>query len=99
MVFGYPQSKRCLSGRNNSRKVSSYAKELNKENFKASDGWLHRWKERKNITFKNIFGESNPVTTEMVHACKETSLPTLLSNYDLKNIYITLTSLDYSTNI
>ena len=68
-------------------KASSYAKELNIENVKASDGWLRRRKERRNITFKKISGESNFVTPEMVNASKETSLPTLLSNYDLKDIY------------
>ena len=45
-------------------KVSSYAKELNIENFKASDGWLRRWKERRNHFnhFKKILGEPNSVT-------------------------------------
>ena len=31
--------------------------------------------------------ENHSVTPEMVNAWKETSLPTLLSNYDLKDIY------------
>ena len=68
-------------------KASIYAKELNIENFKASDGCLRRWKERRNITFKTISGVSNSVTSEMVNAWKETSLPILLSNYELKDIY------------
>ena len=29
-----------------------FAKELNTENFQASDGWLRRWKERNNISFQ-----------------------------------------------
>ena len=37
--------------------ASSYAKELTIENFKASDGWLCRWKERRNINFKKVSGE------------------------------------------
>ena len=49
--------------------------------------WLRRWKERKNFTFKTISGESNSVTPEMVNAWSEISLPTLLYNYDLKDIY------------
>ena len=76
-----------LSGGIIQEKASIYAKELNIENFKDSDGWLRRWKERRNITFKTISGESNSVTSEMVNAWKETSLPTLLSNYELKDIY------------
>ena len=83
MVFEYLQ----LSGPVIQEKASSYPKELNIEDFKTSDGWLRRWKERRNITFKNVSEESNSVTPEMVTAGKETSLPTLLSNYDLNDIY------------
>ena len=36
-VFNIPQHQ---------EKVCSYAKELNIENLKAPDGWLHRWKEQ-----------------------------------------------------
>ena len=39
------------------------------------------------ITFNKVSGEPNSVTPEMVNALKETSLLTLLSNYDLKGIY------------
>ena len=60
---------------------------MNTKNFQASDGWLRRWKKRNNISFKTVSGESKSVTPEMVNAWSETSLPTLLSNYDLKNIY------------
>ena len=76
-----------LSGATIHEKASQYAKELSIENFKASDGWLRRWKERNNVTFKTISGESNSVTPEMVNAWSETLLPTLLCNYDLKDIY------------
>lgn len=31
------------------------------ENVQALDGWIRRWKERKNITFKTLSGESNSV--------------------------------------
>ena len=57
------------------------AKELN---FQASDGWLRRGKE---IIFKTVSRESKSVTPEMVSAWSKTSLPTLLSIYDLKGIY------------
>ena len=68
-------------------KASQYAKELSIENFKASDGCLRRWNVRNNVTFKTISGESNSITPEMVTAWSETSLPTLLYNYDLKDVY------------
>ena len=68
-------------------KAVIFAKELNIENFQASDGWLRRWKEKNNISFKTVSGVSKSVTPEMVNAWSETSLPTLFSNYDLKDIY------------
>ena len=43
-------------------------------------------RERNNVIFKTSV-ESNSVTPEMVNAWSETSLPTLLYNYDLKDIY------------
>ena len=68
-------------------KASQHAKELSIENFKTSDGWLRRWKERNNVAFKTIFVESNFVPPEIVNVWSETSLPTLLYNYDFKDIH------------
>ena len=68
-------------------KALEFAKELNLEKFQASDGWLHSWKARYNISFKEVSGESKSVTREMTAAWKETSLPTILSRYELKDIY------------
>ena len=76
-----------LSGAIIQDKASQYAKELSIETFKASDDWLRRWKEGNNVIFKTISGVSNSVTPEMFNAWSETSLPTLLYNYDLKDIY------------
>ena len=56
------------------------AKELNIENFRASDGWLRCCKERNHMNFKNLSGESKSVTPEMVDGWWETSPVTLLSN-------------------
>ena len=50
-----------------------------------------------NISFKVIGGESKSVTKQMVAPWNETTLPTLLSKYDLKDI-LTLTSLVCSIN-
>ena len=68
-------------------KALEFAKELNLEKFQASDGWLHSWKARYNISLKEVSGESKSVTREMTAAWKETSLPTILSRYELKDIY------------
>ena len=79
-VIGFLQIANVRGSRHNPRKFSI-------ENFKASDGCLRRWKKRNNVAFKTISGELNFVTPEMVDVWSETSLPTLLHNYDLKDIY------------
>ena len=48
---------------------------------------MTRWKRRFNISCKKISGEGASCTPELVSPWKETTLPTLLSNYDLKDIY------------
>ena len=68
-------------------KSSIFAKAFGITDFVPSDGWITRWKRRFNISFKKISGEGASCTPEMVSPWKETSLPTLLSNYDLKDIY------------
>ena len=42
---------------------------------------------RNHITFKTVSGESKSVTLEMVERWWEMSLSTLLSNYELRDIY------------
>ena len=42
---------------------------------------------RSNVYFKTVSGESKAVTSEMVAGWNDTTLPTLLSDYDLENIY------------
>ena len=49
-------------------KALEFAKEVNFEKFQASDGWLHSWKARYNISFKEVSGESKSVTPEMTAA-------------------------------
>ena len=70
-------------------KSSIFAKAFGITDFVPSDGWITRWKRRFNISFKKISGEGASCTPEMVSLWKETSLPTLLPNYDLKDIYNT----------
>ena len=68
-------------------KAISYAKELQIEGFKASNGWFERWKSRFNVSFKAITGEEKSVTPEMTSSWWKTYLPTILSRCDLKDIY------------
>ena len=68
-------------------KALGFAKQLIIEKFQASDGFLHSWKTQYNISFKEVSEESRSVTPEMMNAWNETSLPTILSRYKLKDIY------------
>ena len=42
---------------------------------------------RNNVSFKTVSGESKAVTPEMFAGWDKMTLPTLLSNYSLENIY------------
>ena len=64
-----------------------FAEKMNVENFKASDGWLDPWKNRSTVSFKTVSGENNACTDKMVAHSEQTKLPTILSKYDLNQIY------------
>ena len=68
--------------------LKTKAKELaEKINIKALDGWLDRWKNKYNVSFKTVSGEDNSCTAEMTAPWKETTLPKILSKYKLDEIY------------
>ena len=46
-------------------KALDFAKELNITDFKASEGWLDRWKNRHNVAFRTVSGEERSSTEEM----------------------------------
>ena len=70
-------------------KARSLAQNLDLTDFNASDGGLEKWKLRHNVTFKSVAGEKNACTPEMAACWKETHLPTILSRYELKDIFNT----------
>ena len=47
-------------------KTTEFAEKINVENFKASDGWLDRWRKRFNVSFKTVSDESNACTDDVV---------------------------------
>lgn len=72
--------------------LTAKAKELaNKMNlpdeFTASAGWLQKFKLRYGITYKRVCGESGAVDPETVSAWREDMLPTLLRDYELKDVF------------
>ena len=59
--------------------------ELGDATFKASNGWLDRFKKRYNITSKVISGEAGGISEETVASWKE-RLPSILSGYSTENV-------------
>ena len=67
-------------------KAKELAEKINIKGFQASDGWLDRWNNRYNVSFKTVFGEGNSCMAEMTAPWKETTLPTILPKYKLDEI-------------
>ena len=67
------------------QKAKELACELNEVEFKASNGWLAKFKARHNLTFVNICGESKDVQQEPVNDFRE-KLPEIIAGYEPKNI-------------
>lgn len=81
--------------RNNNLPINDYtiqsfmfqkAIQLNIENFKASNGFLHNFKKRHNVIFKNISGESAGVSMEAFNDWKM-KLKDIIVDYDDDHIY------------
>ena len=65
-----------------------YAKQLGiaESDFKASSGWLNRFRQRHNINFASVCGESASVSQTTVDEwCKK--VPDLITGYDPRDIY------------
>ena len=71
----------------NKVKASEFATSFGCDDFKASEGWLGKFKTRHGIAFKEVAGEENAVTADMTPSWNETALPTILSKYALRDIY------------
>ena len=62
-------------------KAESLAEKLGRINFKASNGFIERFKEPRGIVYKNVCGESNAVDCEIVQSWTE-KLPSLIEQYE-----------------
>ena len=76
-----------VSGTLLKEKAVYFVKELQIDDFKGSDGWLDGWKTRHSVTFKMVAGEATSCTSEMTASWDETTLPTIISNYKLEDIF------------
>ena len=69
-----------------SEKGKEIAAALGKSEFKASNGWLDKWKKRYNIRQITISGESGDVAGDTVESWKE-RLPELLCGYEANDVW------------
>ncbi|XP_045174463.2 tigger transposable element-derived protein 6-like [Mercenaria mercenaria] len=77
-----------VSGPMLQEKALIYAKELgiSEDDFKASKGWLNRFRDRHNISFQTGCGESGSVSSETIEQWKS-KLPDIVKDYDKRDIY------------
>lgn len=75
-----------MSGTLVQAKAKEIAERLGYHNFRASDGWLHKFRSRHNITFKAISGEAASVNPDDVKSFFE-KIPSLLRGYRTHDIY------------
>lgn len=67
-------------------KAEHFAKSFGYNNFRASNGWLEKFKQRHDIVFRKVCGESASVDDSVCKNWKE-ELKTMLKDYDPKNIF------------
>ncbi|XP_064422751.1 tigger transposable element-derived protein 6-like [Latimeria chalumnae] len=75
-----------VSGTMIQEKALEFTKQLNKPDFKASNGWLGRFKGRHNIVFSAVSGEKGCVDGDVVEDWK-LNLPDIIAGYQAKDIY------------
>lgn len=69
-------------------KADEFGRQLGSSDFKASTGWLDRFKERNGITFKKVCGESKSVDTESSDMTEwQSQLKRILDRYSPDDIY------------
>ena len=68
-------------------KAEELAKKLGHDDFKATDGWLSRWKFRHDIKFKKAHGEKESADGAGAEDWKSTKLPEIHEKFQADDIY------------
>ena len=66
--------------------AKAIAQRLGIDGFKASNGWLHKWKVSHNLKCRTVSGESGEVSEMTTQSWKE-RLPEILEGYSEENIF------------
>ena len=80
-AHGFP-----ISGPILQEKALSIAERLGIQDFRASQGWLDKWKSRNNVKSYAISGESGNIDLVTASNWKQ-ALPALIGGYELKNVF------------
>lgn len=75
-----------LSGTIIRAKAEEFAEKLDIRDFKASTGWFSGFKDRNAISFRNVCGESESVSSSLVDKW-QVDLKKIIENYQPKNIF------------
>ena len=70
-------------------KANQLAEQLGNPDFKATNGWICRWKNRHGIKYKKQHGEKSDADTTAADTWSTTVLPDLLETYAPRDIYNT----------
>jgi hypothetical protein len=64
-----------------------FAQYLNNKEFKASNGWLEKFKQRMNISYKKIVGEAGVIDRDTAAKWMNNILPDLIKDYEEHDIF------------
>ncbi|UYV65207.1 K02A2.6-like [Cordylochernes scorpioides] len=79
--------KLAINGNILKEKAILLALKMGQDNFEASNGWLEKFKARRNIAFKRLHGEAGSVDANSVATWKGEIIPSLLAKYSPQDIF------------
>lgn len=68
-------------------KAADFALQLDYDDFAASDGWLHRFRERYDLVFRAVSGEMNAVNMETCEGWRSEALQGYMEKYSPQDIF------------
>jgi len=68
------------------QKAEFFAEKIGHGNFKATEGWISRWKDRNNIKFKRFHEEKSSADTNGADEWSLAKLPEILKKFSPQDI-------------